>query len=58
MKRSANGTGTIYKRKGVSKTYIVYGRAYNENGVMKREYLGAFKTRKEAEERQELRTDF
>lgn len=51
MKRSANGTGTIYKRKGVSKPYIVYGRAYNENGVMKREYLGAFKTRKEAEER-------
>lgn len=51
MKRSANGSGTIYKRKGVSKPYIVYGKAYNENGVMKREYLGAFKTRKEAEER-------
>lgn len=51
MKRSANGTGTIYKRKGVSKPYIVYGKAYNENGVMKREYLGSFKTRKEAEER-------
>ncbi len=51
MKRSANGSGTIYKRKGVSKPYIVYGKAYLENGVMKREYLGAFKTRKEAEER-------
>lgn len=51
MKRSANGTGTIYKRKGVSKPYLVYGKAYLENGVMKREYLGSFKTRKEAEER-------
>lgn len=51
MKRSANGSGTIYKRKGVSKPFIVYGKAYLENGVMKREYLGAFKTRKEAEER-------
>ncbi|MBE6745877.1 MAG: hypothetical protein E7558_00285 [Ruminococcaceae bacterium] len=51
MKRSANGSGTIYKRKGVSKPYIVYGKAYLSEGVMKREYLGAFKTRKEAEER-------
>lgn len=51
MKRSANGCGTIYKRKGVSKPYLVYGKAYNENGTMKREYLGSFKTRKEAEER-------
>ena len=51
MKRSANGSGTIYKRKGVSKPYTVYGRAYLENGVMKRDYLGSFKTRKEAEER-------
>lgn len=51
MKRSANGSGTIYKRQGVSKPYLVYGKAYNENGIMKREYLGSFKTRKEAEER-------
>lgn len=51
MKRSANGSGTIYKRQGVSKPYSVYGKAYRENGVMKREYLGSFKTRKEAEER-------
>lgn len=51
MKRSANGTGTIYKRKGVSKPYLVYGKAYLDNGVMKREYLGSFRTRKEAEER-------
>lgn len=51
MKRSANGSGTIYKRQGVNKPYSVYGKAYNDNGVMKREYLGSFKTRKEAEER-------
>lgn len=49
--RSSNGMGTITKRKGVTKPYLVYGTAVKVDGVTKRPYLGAFKTRKEAEQR-------
>ncbi|MCM1365076.1 MAG: site-specific integrase [Faecalibacterium sp.] len=49
--RSSNGMGTITKRKGVTKPYLVYGTAVNVNGVMKRPYLGSYRTRKEAEQR-------
>lgn len=43
--------GTITKRKGVRKPYLVYGAAVLKDGVYKREYLGSYKTKKEAEER-------
>ena len=49
--RSSNGMGTITKRKGVTKPYLVYGKAVNVEGVMKRPYLGSYRTRKEAEQR-------
>lgn len=49
--KNANGMGTITKRKGVRKPYLVYGAAVLVDGVYKREYLGSFKTKKEAEER-------
>lgn len=49
--KNANGMGTITKRKGVRKTYLVYGAAVLTDGVYKREYLGSFKTKREAEER-------
>lgn len=49
--KNANGMGTITKRKGVRNPYLVYGAAVLVDGVYKREYLGSFKTKKEAEER-------
>ncbi len=49
--KNANGMGTITKRKGVRKPYLVYGAAVLVDGIYKREYLGSFKTKKEAEER-------
>lgn len=49
--RSSNGMGTITKRKGVTKPYLVYGKAVRVDGVIKRPYLGSYRTRKEAEQR-------
>ncbi len=49
--RSSNGMGTITKRKGVTKPYLVYGKAVMVEGIMKRPYLGSYRTRKEAEQR-------
>lgn len=49
--KNANGMGSVVKRKGVRKPYLVYGAAVLVDGVYKREYLGSFKTKKEAEER-------
>lgn len=49
--KNSNGTGSVVKRKGVRKPYLVYGAAVLVDGKYKREYLGSFKTKKEAEER-------
>ncbi len=49
MKR-ANGTGTIFKKKGNRrKPYFVYGGAYNENGKRVTPFVGSFATVKEAQ---------
>lgn len=49
--KNSNGMGSVVKRKGVRKPYLVYGAAVLIDGKYKREYLGSFKTKKEAEER-------
>lgn len=49
--KNANGMGTVVKRKGVRKPYLVYSAAEMvTGGKYKRRYLGSFATRKEAEE--------
>lgn len=49
--RNPNGTGTITKKSGRNKPWIVYGAGVLVDGTYKRPYLGAFRTKKEAEER-------
>ena len=49
MKR-ANGTGTIVRKPGRAKPWLVYGAAYRENGKVVRPYLGSFLKAKEAQE--------
>lgn len=49
--KNANGMGTVVRRKGVRKPYLVYSAAeLVEGGKYKRRYLGSYSTRKEAEE--------
>lgn len=48
MKR-ANGTGSIVKKKGRAKPYLVYAPTKFENGKRVSEYLGAFKLKIEAQ---------
>lgn len=47
--RNPNGTGTISKKPGRNKPWIVYGAGILVDGVYKRPFLGSFKTKKEAE---------
>ena len=47
MKR-ANGTGTIVKKAGRAKPWIVYGAAYRDGEKVVRPYLGSFLKAKEA----------
>lgn len=49
--KNPNGTGTISKKTGRSKPWVVYGAGVLIDGVYKRPYLGSFKTKKEAEQR-------
>lgn len=49
MMRNPNGTGTISKKPGRNKPWIVYGAGVLVDGVYKRPFLGSFKTKKEAE---------
>lgn len=49
--KNPNGTGTISKKSGRSKPWVVYGAGVLIDGVYKRPYLGSFKTKKEAEQR-------
>ena len=49
MKR-ANGTGTIVKKAGRAKPWIVYGAAYRDGDKVVRPYLGSFLKVKEAQE--------
>lgn len=49
MKR-ANGTGTIVKKAGRAKPWLVYGAAYRDGGKVVRPYLGSFQRQKEAQE--------
>ncbi len=49
--RNPNGTGTVSKKSGRSKPWVVYGAGTLIDGVYKRPYLGSFKTKKEAEQR-------
>ena len=48
MKR-ANGTGTIVKKAGRRKPWIVYGAAYRENGKRVIPFLGSFEKKAEAQ---------
>lgn len=48
MKR-ANGSGTIRKQKGRRNPYAAYRSAVYADGVAIREYIGSFKTKKDAE---------
>ena len=48
MKR-ANGTGSIVRKKGRAKPYIVYSPARFENGKRVIDYLGSFKLKAEAQ---------
>ena len=47
--RNPNGTGTISKKPGRNKPWVVYGAGVLVDGVYKRPFLGSFKTKKEAE---------
>nr|DAE14241.1 MAG TPA: Integrase [Siphoviridae sp. ct0uL16] len=49
--RNPNGTGTVTKKTGRARPWLVYGAGVLIDGVYKRPYLGSFKTKKEAEQR-------